>query len=122
MFLWVSGAGREDMYFPLTPRCPFNVSRRFGETFVSFLLHATFLFGLLSNPTNLGNLFLRNVGSHSTDCTVNVPDDRVRHSTLLCPHVYFAVPIFNILRMYRPSVCTSHSVSAVNTTTLPALC
>jgi hypothetical protein len=40
---------------------------------VCYLLHAGFLLGLYFDPENGGNMFLRNVGCLSTDCTALYP-------------------------------------------------
>jgi hypothetical protein len=82
------------IFWDITPCCPLKVNRRFGEKFhlhlqgqrisrarnhreswalLTTCFHTVFLFGLFCDPEDGGDMFLRNIGWLSTDCTALYP-------------------------------------------------
>jgi hypothetical protein len=58
-------------FWDITPCSTVKVNRRFGGTYC--LLYAGFLHGLLFNPEDEGDAFIRTVGSVSADYTALYP-------------------------------------------------
>jgi hypothetical protein len=85
---------KSNIFWDITPCSPLNVNRRFGGTYHLHLpgrrinrarnqcesrwqtwlcFHPDFLLCLLFDPEDGGDMFLRNVGGHSTDYTALYP-------------------------------------------------
>jgi hypothetical protein len=142
-FGWRGGHSLKSyIFWDITPCSPLKINRRFGRIYrlhfqcrmnhvknqheagskqssVSFFLHAGSLFGLLFDPKDGGDMYLRNVGWYSTDYTALYSRRFLSWRLLFCiltyilaRDTYLTSQRVNIQHFYKPMTILQYGVYA----------